>query len=79
MLDRLRPYGPIRPVRWGRNHLKAWVLGIRDGWAQPHDLSSSTNVDHLWVSGSDVQYSLDAGANLGQWLRSPLNHQRVEF
>jgi hypothetical protein len=82
MTNRLKPYGRIRPARLTRRHLKAYLLGIRDGWDQPHDLSTSTNVEHLEVSDtSDIpgaQESLDAGINLGQWLRSPLNHQKKE-
>jgi hypothetical protein len=48
------------------NRLRAWTLGIRDGWNQPIVLSTSTNVDHL----GDVQESLDRGINLGQLLRA---------
>lgn len=52
-------------------HVKAWMLGIRDGWQQPHDLSTSTNVDHLDTARDGlVQESLDSGINLGQWLRA---------
>lgn len=46
--------------------LTAWVLGIRDGWAQPLDLSTSRNTDHLGC----VQESQDRGINLGQMLRA---------
>lgn len=75
MMKRLKPYGKVTPLR---GHAKAWLLGVRDGWRQPHDLSSSINVDHLDSGDGMAQESLDRGANLGQWLRSPLNHQLPE-
>lgn len=76
MKTRLRPYGPVLPLP---TQIKAWALGIRDGWAQPYDLSTSTNVDHLrHARKQDPQESQDRGINLGQWLRSPFNHQRPE-
>lgn len=65
-------------ARTVRRLLTAWLLGVRDGWRQPYDLSSSTNVDHLdaegatfhYVCGVDVYYALDCGINLGQILRA---------
>lgn len=77
MIRRLRPYGAVTPLR---GHVRAWLLGIRDGWNQPRFVSTSANVDHLYrddVEG-DPQESLDRGINLGQWLRSPLNHEQQE-
>jgi hypothetical protein len=77
MHNRLKPYGGLRPRGISRAHVTAYLLGIRDGWRQPYQLDYSTHVEHL----SDdfmVQDTLDAGINLGQWLRSPLNHQRQE-
>lgn len=67
-----------RRIRRARALLTAWMLGIRDGWEQPLDLSSSTNVDHLDVDGVTFRYcgdvtvydALDAGINLGQILRA---------
>ncbi|KQP81594.1 hypothetical protein [Aeromicrobium sp. Leaf291] len=59
-------------------HLRAWVLGIRDGWAQPLALHVSWNVDHLVPRRGDAQESLDAGINLGQRLRAPRRHERLE-
>lgn len=78
MRNRLRPYGRVLPMFVNRAHLTAWMLGIRDGWSQPYDLSTSTNTEHLWTVDDSPQDSLDAGINLGQWLRSPLNHQQQE-
>lgn len=53
------------------NRLRAWALGVRDGWRQPLDLSTSTNVDHLNDDHlNDVQDSQDRGINLGQLLRA---------
>jgi len=72
MIRRLKPYGRVWPAR---RFLKIWLLGIRDGWQQPHDLSTSINIDHL-ANHTDAYESLDAGINLGQWLRSPLNHEQ---
>lgn len=72
LVRRLIPYGRVTLGGYSRAHLTAYALGVRDGWAQPFDLRTSTNVEHL----GDVQESLDAGINLGQWLRSPLYHQR---
>jgi hypothetical protein len=77
ILKRLRPYGSVRPSGLSAAHLRAYVLGFRDGFNQPHDLSSSTNVEHLLGDeGEAVQESLDAGINLGQWVRSPYFHQQ---
>lgn len=53
--------------------LKAYVLGIRDGWEQPYNLSTSANVEHL--GGWEVQNTLDAGINLGQFLRAGVRSQ----
>lgn len=82
LLNRLRPYGRVTPYARTTRHLRAWLLGVRDGWQQPHDLGWSTNVDHLFGPtdqwGEDPHESLDAGINLGQWLRAPLNHQQPE-
>ena len=60
------------PERIAVPHIKAFVLGVGDGWRQPHELRTSTNVDHL----GDVQESLDRGICWGQVLRSPRHHQR---
>jgi hypothetical protein len=54
---------------------RAWGFGIRDGWHQPLDLSTSTNVDHLAEqpgedTDHDVLDALDRGINLGQLLRA---------
>jgi hypothetical protein len=77
---RLKPYGGVLPNSIDPMHLRAWGLGVRDGWAQPHDLSTSTNIDHMLSDSlkGEVYDSLDAGINAGQWLRSPLNHQQQD-
>lgn len=45
----------------------AYLLGVRDGWRQPFELSTSTNVDHL--EGAPIG-AFDQGVNLGQYLRA---------
>jgi len=75
MRRRLKPYGKTLPIR---GHFRAWLLGVRDGWAQPFELSTSFNVDHLETGDGQVCESLDRGINAGQWLRSPFNHQQPE-
>ena len=54
------------------NRLRAWALGIRDGWQQPLDLSTSANVEHLFGrKGEDgALEAQDRGINLGQLLRA---------
>lgn len=67
-LVRLRP--PYRP---SPKHFRCWAAGIRDGIAQPHELSSSTSVESL-LDGDyhwKFQESLDRGICLGQFLGSP--------
>jgi hypothetical protein len=59
-----------------RTHLRAWLLGFRDGWRQPHELVWSRNIEHLPGYNWRVQESQDKGINLGQRLRSPFKHQR---
>lgn len=61
-----------------RNKAKAFLLGFKDGWAQPYDLCFTHNVEHLG-SNEDfmVQEWLDRGATWGQRLRSPRHHQEV--
>jgi hypothetical protein len=73
-LSRLKPYGGLRlhSIR----HLRAYSLGMRDGWQQPHRLATSLNIEHLPGYDYLMQDSFDAGINLGQWLRSPLSHQQ---
>lgn len=66
----LRPLGPVLPDTLNPQGLRAWLLGLFDGWAQPQELSSSTAV------APEVQESLDRGINAGQWLHSPFNHQQ---
>ena len=53
--------------------LRAWAYGVRDGWQQPHDLSSSRNVEHLFAKDGDedgILSAQDRGINLGQILRA---------
>lgn len=51
-------------------NLRAFMLGIRDGWSQPVGLSSSYNVDHLDDGKAAVHEWLDRGINIGQILRA---------
>ena len=53
------------------NKVKAFILGFRDGFDQPHYVSSSANVDHL----GDVYNAQDIGINWGQLIRSPRDHE----
>lgn len=48
----------------------AFLLGVRDGWREPHDLSTSTNVEHLDDEYGMGQEWLDRGINIGQALRA---------
>lgn len=57
-------------------NLHAFLLGIVDGWQQPHYLSMSLNVDHLHDGRNDPWGWQDRGINAGQWVRSPRHHQR---
>jgi hypothetical protein len=52
--------------------LRAFLLGINDGWHQPHHLSTSRNVEHLANQGGtdDVYNTQDMGINIGQLLRA---------
>jgi hypothetical protein len=50
--------------------VKALLVGFRDGWAQPYELGSSTNIDHWSVDWTDVHEWLDRGINLGQLARA---------
>ena len=59
--------------------IRAFFIGFRDGWAQPHDLSTSTNVEHLPDYDYLTQEWLDTGINYGQLIRSPWNHQPGDF
>jgi hypothetical protein len=54
------------------NVLKAWCLGVRDGWAQPHELTMGMS----WRHNQDMNEAYDRGVNFGQRIRSPRNHQR---
>lgn len=49
--------------------------GVRDGFRQPHDLTWSTNVDHVQGVRWDPQEVLDGGINVGQFLRSGFRSQ----
>lgn len=58
--------------------LRAFFVGLGDGWRQPRYLNTSTNVDHLAKvvrpSFEDWDHSvydyLDRGINIGQFLRA---------
>jgi hypothetical protein len=58
------------------NNARAFVLGVRDGWQQPHYLSSSWNVDHLHTGSNNPYLWQDRGINVGQRIRSPRHHQK---
>ncbi|MBO0676818.1 hypothetical protein JRC04_05015 [Mycolicibacterium sp. S2-37] len=60
------------------NNAKAFLLGFRDGWEQPEYLSTSRNVDHLYVEGGDPWDWQDRGINVGQRVRAPRRYQRFE-
>ena len=47
------------------NKIKCFVLGFKDGWTQPREVSTSANVYHL---GSHYEV-LDNGINWGQRVR----------
>lgn len=50
--------------------IRAFLLGIRDGWQQPHEVNYSANVEHLDTGRRDVYEAQDAGINVGQILRA---------
>lgn len=65
------------------NELRAFWVGLRDGWRQPYELSTSSNMSHLvnqavYVYGSDewveqawiLMEAVDKGASIGQFLRA---------
>ena len=52
--------------------IRAWWLGFKDGWESPHDLGSGLT----WENDQDLNEAYDTGVNWGQFLRSPLNHER---
>ena len=54
--------------------------GFSDGWSQPHDLSTSTNIDHLRLDGDDERSQgwielLDRWINIGQFARAGFRSQ----
>lgn len=49
--------------------LRAWALGVRDGWGQPDELNWSHNVEHLDDGSGRVYGIQDYGATLGQLMR----------
>lgn len=55
-----------------RNLIPAWWQGVRDGWEQPHELTSGIT----WDDDQDRNEAYDRGVNLGQFVRAPRNHQR---
>lgn len=65
-------------MRQPTNNLIALALGFGDGWRQPYDLSTSTNVDHLIAPDATedtVTEWLDRGINLGQVARAGMRSQ----
>ena len=71
-----------RPVIVAVTHrARAFRLGVLDGWEQPRDLSTSTNVDHLMTVASDEDTMLnwlDRGINVGQLAHAGLYSQAWE-
>ena len=53
-------------------HARCWLLGFRDGWKQPYELSMGRTWDH----DQDANEAYDRGVNAGQRVRSPRHHQR---
>lgn len=51
--------------------IKAFLLGVKDGWNQPYELSSG--MTYTEEARNDAY---DMGVNLGQLLRAPIKHQR---
>ena len=50
---------------------KAFWLGFKDGWKSPYCLSSGLTWDN-----PTLNEWYDRGVNLGQFIRSPINHER---
>ena len=65
--------------------MRAWLrvvrAGLADGWSQPHDLTTSTNIE--WLTGhsddspewAQLQETLDRAINVGQIARAGRNSQ----
>lgn len=51
---------------------KAFCLGFVDGWKSPYCLSSGMT----WDNNDALNLWYDRGVNLGQFIRSPLNHEK---
>ena len=62
-------------MRKFRAAVVAFLLGAKDGWDSPSDLGSGLTWDHS--SQDYLNECYDRGVNLGQLVRSPLNHQRM--
>jgi hypothetical protein len=61
-----------------KNTLGVIVAGLKDGWREPYDLSTSTNIDHLDLEAErffDYIELLDKAINVGQLLRAGRNSQ----
>lgn len=52
--------------------IRPFLLGVRDGWQQPFELSSGMT----WDDDQGANEFYDCGVNVGQFIRSPRNHQR---
>lgn len=44
--------------------IKAFWLGVKDGWAQPEDLTSGLT----WDNNDALNEAYDRGANVGQFI-----------
>ena len=53
-----------------KNERKAFWLGVRDGFTQPYEVSSSPNVEYLDNGVNEVYETLDRGINVGQFIRA---------
>lgn len=49
---------------------QAYRHGVQDGFRQPFNLVWTQNVEHLLDAQPEAQDVLDAGANMGQFLRA---------
>ena len=62
------------------DYLRVVVAGFLDGWRQPYDLSTSTNVESLVENYSwQLQNVLDSAINLGQLARAGRRSQTWEY
>lgn len=51
--------------------LRAWLLGARDGWREPHELRHPRDMRH-----ARLQWEYLNGVSFGQFARSPRDHEQ---